>query len=134
VAGAAGTAGDASALGGRAPSSYLPGPFVRATLINGWQQLPDGQIPGYWAGPGPVASVKGSIKSGATATVAFTLPPGVRPRRSVTERIDCPGDGTPGKVSISLTGGVVISDVGGSICGGATGFALIPTVTFRTDN
>lgn len=131
-AGSAGSAANSSALGGRAPSAYLPGPLVKATLKNGWQSSSvNAPAAGYWVGPGPVVHVQGSITGGTDDTVAFTLPPGARPAKATGGVIDC-GSDLPARVVIRPSGDVEIQ--GPTLNPDCTGFADLGTIAFRIDN
>ena len=86
--------------------------FTKLTLLNGWETSPFGSASPAVADIAGIVYFKGAISTSSTSTnnVAFVLPAGLRPNKTVNIPVDmC--NATPGELDIAPTGVTeVISD------------------------
>lgn len=95
-------------------------------MLNAWVNFGGGAQVAQYRKVGDNVQVRGLIKSGATGTVAFTLPAGFRPPAQAT--FTCSADGGFSTVGVEADGDVVPSFVAPSTNAFVAIFLMFSTV------
>lgn len=86
---------------------------LSSILVNSWAQLGGAyQVAGYWKDPRGFVNFRGSIHSGTAGTVAFTLPSGCRPSKTVV--LVASADQGQAEVVITSAGVTTITNIDSS--------------------
>lgn len=85
------------------------------TLINSWANVVGGTATAYYIDPFGRVWLKGTLDTGTTGTVAFTLPEGYRPSEGIWQTALQPGAAAGCMVNIQTDGDVALYYTGASI-------------------